>query len=98
MEKLEVEIPVSAGNKVYRTDDSCNIIEGIIERVCVRAVSLIKDTSHARVVSLAKDNVQISIVVKWSDCRDMKYYEPSDIGTEMFLSSKELIKHLVSML
>ena len=99
MEKLEIEIPVSAGDKVYRTDNKSNIIEGIIEVVKISADSYIKNTSaYTREVSPAKDNIQISIVVKWPNYRDNEYYKPSNIGTEIFLSREKLIKHLVDML
>ena len=99
MEKLEVEIPVSAGDKVYRTTTKCGIIEGMIEVVEVKAKSLIQDTSaYTKVISPAKNNIYISIVVKWQSYRDYEYYNPSDMGTKIFLSKEELIKHLVGML
>ena len=97
MEKLEVEIPVSVGDKVYRTNDESNVIEGIIEAVKISADSYIEYTS-TREVSPDKYGINISIVVKWPNGGGNKYYKPSDIGTEIFLSKKDLIKHLVSII
>lgn len=99
METLEITIPVEVGSKVYRTNDKCTIEVGVIQSVNIEAKSYFTITrACTREFSPAKDNVRIRMYVKWEDYRDPEGYNIDSVGTEVFTSKKDLIKHLVGKL
>lgn len=98
MEKLEIEIPVSVGDKVYRTSNKCTIEEGIIEKINVEASSTVDRSCPVCTVSSYMNNLYIGIIVQWKGHRDYDRYKTDDINVKFYTSKKNLIQSLVNKL
>lgn len=91
MEKLDIEIPVSVGDKVYRTTNTCDIITGIVTHIDVDSVFYRTDGKNYN-----KHNVKFT--VDWSGSWTTTAYTPDDLGVSIFPTRKGLIKHIVESL
>lgn len=89
MERLEVEIPVSVGDKVYRTNNTCDVLVGEIIRVEV-------DSEYYKSDSQVINKSDITFTVKYGyGYNNEVKYGPNDLGTKVFSTKKDLIKHIV---
>lgn len=90
MERLDVEIPVSVGDKVYRTTSNCDIQAGEVTNIKVISEYYMTDGKK-----LSK--VVVKFTVNYGYCNTVDY-EPKDLGLNVFPTRKGLIKHIVGEL
>lgn len=90
MERLDVEIPVSVGDKVYRTTSNCDIQAGEVTNIKVISEYYMTDGKK-----LSK--VVVKFTVSYGYCNTVDY-EPKDLGLHVFPTRKGLIKHIVGEL
>lgn len=78
---IEIESPVTIGDKVYRTNQFCEVLVGEITQL-----TIIKQYSE-------RNTEYIIFDVLWNDSTNSNYINV-DINKLIFLSKEELIKHL----
>lgn len=90
MENLHVEIPVSVGDILYRTNSKCEIEQGVVTKIDV-------DAEYYRVDSTQKGFKQeVTFSVSWRYIHET--YKPSELGIKVFPTKEGLIKHIVDKL
>lgn len=90
MENLHVEIPVSVGDTLYRTNSKCEIEHGVVTEIDV-------DAEYYRVDSTQKGFKQeVTFSVSWRCIHET--YKPSDLGIKVFPTKESLVKHIVDKL
>lgn len=90
MERLDVEIPVSVGDKVYRTTSNCDIQAGEVMNIKVISEYYMTDGKKF-------SKVAVKFTVNYGYCNTVDY-EPKDLGLNVFPTRKGLIKHIVGEL
>lgn len=90
MEKLEVEIPVSVGDKVYRTTSSCEIQAGKVSEIVVASEYYNTNGDNF-------NKTEVKIVVNYGYCNSVTY-KPEELGKKIFPTKESLIKHIVGEL
>lgn len=88
-QKIEIICPVSIGDKLYRINDSCKVVEEFVNNISIRAKAgfLIGGKQYT-----------------FEDATDIEFstnsnrYSPNDLGKTIFLDKKELIQKLVNQL
>lgn len=90
MERLDVEIPVSVGDKVYRTTSNCDIQADEVTNIKVDSEYYMTDGKK-----LSKVVVKFTVSYGYWNTVD---YEPKDLGLNVFPTRKGLIKHIVGEL
>lgn len=78
---IEIESPVTIGDKVYRTNQFCDILVGEVIQL-----TIIKQYNE-------RNTEYIKFDVLWNDSTNSNYVNV-DINKLIFLSKEELIKHL----
>lgn len=90
MERLNVEIPVSVGDKVYRTTSNCSIQTGEVKNI--KVVSEYYKSNDQSV-----NQSKVEFTVNYGYCNEVTY-KPNDLGLNVFPTRKGLIKHIVDSL
>lgn len=78
---IKIESPVTVGDKVYRTNQFCDVLVGEVTQL-----TIIKQYSE-------KNTEYIRFDVLWNDSTNSNHVDV-DINKLIFLSKEELIKHL----
>lgn len=90
MENLHIEIPVSVGDTLYRTNSKCEIEHGVVTKIDVRA-------EYYRVESTQNGFKQeVIFYVSWGYIHEG--YKPFELGIKVFPTKEGLIKHIVDKL
>lgn len=90
MENLHVEIPVSVGDTLYRTNSKCEIEQGVVTKISVNA-------EYYRIDSTQKGFEQeVIFSVSWRYIHET--YKPFELGIKVFPTKEGLVKHIVSAL
>lgn len=89
MERLDVEIPVSVGDEVYRTTNNCGIQAGEVTNIKVISEYMTDGKK------LNKVAVKFTVSYGYDNTVD---YEPKDLGLNVFPTKKGLLMHIVSKL
>lgn len=89
MEKLDIEIPVSAGDQAYCTTSCCEIQTGTIKGT--KVISEYYSCGNRKC-----NEVSITLTVNWGCTTEI--YKLEDIGRKIFLTKKDLLKHLMEKL
>lgn len=90
MERLNIEIPVSVGDKVYRTTSNCSIQTG--EVIKIKVIS-----EYYKNGSQPMNQSEVEFIVNYGYCNEITY-KPNDLGLNVFPTRKGLIKHIVDSL
>ena len=90
MERLDVEIPVSVGDTLYRTNSKCKIEQGVVTNIDVNA-------NYYRIDKLQKGFKQ-EVTFSISGGYIHETYNPSELGVKVFPTKEGLVKHIVSAL
>lgn len=86
-----MKIPLSVGDKVYRTTEKCEIQEG--EVIKIKISSIYHKESPKGLVT---NTLEKRFVVSYEGYDGIKY-DVEDLGKKVFLSEKSLIRHLMSL-
>lgn len=87
MERLNIEIPVSVGDKVYRTTNRCEIEIGR-----VTDIKFIAEYYSDGNESHNRSEVKFTVTYGYGN---NIVYKPEELGKTVFLTKKDLIKHIV---
>lgn len=91
MENIYIEIPVSIGDKLYRTNSNCEIDEGEV-------VKIYTTTEFYKVnKNQSGSNQKVEITVSWGYCNNVSY-NPEELGVKVFSTKEDLIKCIVGKL
>lgn len=85
-----MEVPVSVGDKVYRTTRNCSIQTGEVTKIEANSGSY-KNSNKIFINSVVK------FTVNYGYC-DKATYKSDDLGSSVFLTKGDLIKHIVDSL
>lgn len=91
MESIHIEIPVSVGDKVYRTTRECTIQSGEVNDI--KAVSNFYRVDRNNTDSKTK----VVFTVNWGYCNSTEY-TVDKLNVDVYLDKKELVKQLVNSL
>lgn len=97
MEKITIEIPVQAGDKLYRTSRACKIEEGTVTEVVVKGEVGKSDYKALEGYPKMSDKIKVEFVVSFGYC-DSFSYKASELGATIFRTPEEVIKHIVKEL
>lgn len=87
MERVNIEIPISVGDKVYKTNEKSEVVTGVIkEIIVVQKYYKINDNSNG-------SRLEITFRVSYG-CSTITY-DLDDLDTSIFTSKKALLKHIM---
>lgn len=89
MERLNVEIPVSVGDKVYRTTSNCEIETGEVIYIKIESSYYMNGNQK-----LNRTDVLFTVKYGFNELT----YKPDALGITVFPTKKGLVKHIVGEL